>query len=346
MTAKYSIDLELDVTPAVAPPEITGQGRDDVRLLAIDQRSKIRVNTHFRSIADFFRPGDLLVVNNSAAIPAALPARIAGRAHVLFLAARQGPGRVICELRQDDGAPDWSEVLTGAAVEVLDGSGQAASWGRVLRRFHPRSRFWVIETDHDWYALAQTLGQPIRYHYVDRPHPIAAYQTLFSRIPGSSEMPSASRPFTPETMANLFARGVSVAEITLHTSVSSHEIADNDDAPPLVPEWFHIPTATRQLVQEAHREGRSIIALGTTVARALETWASTDATQGWTTHLITPETPPKLVSGLVTGLHDSFTSHLWLLYAFLPEADLKDAYQDAERWGFRWHEFGDLSLIR
>lgn len=342
----YPIDLGIRATPAVRPAESAGLGRDDVRLLVVERRTGTFQHRHFRSIAEAFQPGDMLVVNNSATIPAAFPATVNGEPHWLHLAARLSANRVVVELRTPQGGPDGSWLEPGSLCAVHDGTGAAKSKGQIVRQFHPQSRFWLVETDRDWYALASTIGRPIRYHYVDQPYPMSAYETLFGRIPGSSEMPSASRPFTVQTLQQLRERGVELVELTLHTTVSSHEVADGETDPPLVPEWFHIPEATRAAVMAAKLAGRPVIALGTTVVRALETWASQGMAGGWTTHLVTPETPPQLVSGLITGLHDNFTSHLWLLYAFLDPDHLMAAYRDAERQGYRWHEFGDLSMIR
>ncbi len=342
----YPTDLGIRATPAVRPAEIGGQGRDDVRLLVVDRRTGAVQHRHFRSIAEAFQPGDVLVVNNTATIPAALPAAVNGKPHWLHLAARFSATQIVVELRDAQGGPDTAWLEPGSVCVVHDQTGSIRGRGRVVRHFHPRSRFWLVETDTDWYALAPIIGRPIRYHYVERPYPMSAYETLFGRIPGSSEMPSASRPFTVETRQRLHARGVELVELTLHTTVSSHEVADGETDPPLVPEWFHIPDATRDAVMAAKRAGRPVIALGTTVVRALETWAAQGTAGGWTTHLVTPDSPPQLVSGLITGLHDNFTSHLWLLYAFLAPQHLVAAYRDAEQHGYRWHEFGDLSMIR
>ncbi len=342
----YSTDLGIQAAPAVRPPESAGLGRDDVRLLVVDRNTGAFQHRHFRSIAETFQTGDVLVVNNSATIPAALPATVNGKMHWLHLAARLTATRMVVELRTQGGGPDGSLLEKGAVCVVHDPLGIPQSRGRVLRHFHPQSRFWEVETDSDWYALASTVGRPIRYHYVDRPYPISTYETLFGRIPGSSEMPSASRPFTGETLQHLRERGVELVELTLHTTVSSHEVRDGETDPPLVPEWFQIPAATQEAVMAAKAAGRPVIALGTTVVRALETWADQGTADGWTTHLVTPESPPRLASGLITGLHDNFTSHLWLLYAFLAPEHLRAAYHDAERHGYRWHEFGDLTIIR
>ena len=342
----YTTDLGIHATPAVRPPESDGLGRDDVRLLVLDRETGAFQHRHFKSIADTFQPGDVLVVNNSVTIPAALPATVGGALHRLHLAARLDEKQALVELRTWEGGPDGSILAPGTSCVVHDETGAPKSRGRIERHFHPRSRFWVVATESDWYALAPHVGRPIRYHYVDHPYPISTYETLFGRIPGSSEMPSASRPFTKETLHRLRKRGVEIVELTLHTTVSSHEVMDGEVDPPLVPEWFNIPEGTQETVQAARAAGRSVVALGTTVVRALETWSYQGTTRGWTTHLVTPDTPPRLVSGLITGLHDNFTSHLWLLYAFLDPEQLREAYRDAERSGYRWHEFGDLSMIR
>lgn len=342
----YPANLGIDVNPAVCPPEALGRTRDDVKLLVIDRHTGQRQHAHLDAVAQFFRPGDLMVVNNSAAIAAALPARIGDSPAFLHLAARLGPTQAIVELRGADGAPNWSVLAPNTDLAILGPHGETLSRGSVVQHFHPRSRLWTVETETDWYTLTPQAGKPIRYHYVDHPYPIEAYQTIFGTVPGSSEMPSASRPFTPKIVELLQQHGVCLAELTLHTTVSSHELTEGEQDVPIVPEWFDIPEQTLKMVEEAKRDKRPIIALGTTVVRALETWAWTGRSHGWTTHLVTPEFAPRLTSGMITGLHDNFTSHLWLLYAFLPATQLRAAYQDARLRGYQWHEFGDLSLIR
>jgi S-adenosylmethionine:tRNA ribosyltransferase-isomerase len=345
MLRSYSTNLGFATRPASAPAEIQAGQRDQIKLLLIDPLTGEFAHRRFTEIINFFNAGDLLVVNNSSTIPASLPALIAGKPARLNLAARLTNRQVVAELRTAEGGPSTEIVPAGTSCSLLDGAHQAISAGQVINHFHPRSRFWTIATDEDWYGLAPAIGDPVRYHYVDRPYPISYYQTLFGRIPGSVEMASASRPFTSAITAALKSRGVTIAPLTLHTTLSSHELGEEDDDLPLVPEWYDIPLLTRRLITGAKRRGTGVVALGTTVARALESWAASGRASGWTTHLITPATPPEIVSGLVTGLHDSFTSHLWLLYAFVRPEILKSAYRDADARGYAWHEFGDLSLI-
>jgi S-adenosylmethionine:tRNA ribosyltransferase-isomerase len=190
-------------------------------------------------------------------------------------------------------------------------------------------------------------GTPIRYSYVDREWPLPFYQTVFAREPGSAEMPSASRPFTPSVVTQLVARGVLIAPLTLHTGVSSLE-ADEDP----YPEPYDVPPATARLVNHVRADGGRIIAAGTTVVRALETAAlgkrvggQVTASAGWTSHVVTPQTGVKVVDGLLTGLHEPRSSHLRMLAAFAGSELLSRCYETAIRSRYLWHEFGDVHLL-
>ena len=156
-------------------------------------------------------------------------------------------------------------------------------------------------------------------------------------------MPSAGRAFTPELITRLVARGVQVAPLLLHTGVASLE----DHEPPYE-EYYEIPAASARLINQARREGRRVIAVGTTVVRALETVVADGEVhpgQGWTGLVITPQRRLRAVSGLLTGLHEPRASHLAMLAALAGEAHLRLAYAEALRERYLWHEFGDLHLI-
>lgn len=340
------VNLNMRVPAAVHPPEIEGRARDQVKLLTIDRQTETIRHGSLPDLAQQLRPGDLIVVNNSMTIGASLPASINGIPHRVHLAARLSAHRIIAELRTEDGLPDATSLPVGTIVTLtLPSRTDPSHVGMITSHFHPHSRLWTLDTSTDWYEVAATIGQPIHYHYLDAPYPIEYYSTVFGRVPGSAEMASASRPFTPELVHRLVDRQIQFATLTLHTTVSSHEIDATTGDFPLVPEWYYIPALTRSQVQTAHASHRRVIALGTTVARALESWESGIGHTGWTQHLITPHHPPRITSGLITGLHDSFTSHLFLLYAYAGELSIRKAYAEAARQGYRWHEFGDLSLI-
>jgi S-adenosylmethionine:tRNA ribosyltransferase-isomerase len=187
-------------------------------------------------------------------------------------------------------------------------------------------------------------GRPIRYGYVPRDWPLEAYQTVFATEPGSAEMPSAARPFTAEVTVDLARRGVLLAPVLLHTGVSSQE----PDEPPQ-PERFRVPATTASLVNHVRRTGGRVVAVGTTVTRALE--SATDgsgtvhAAQGWTDLVLGPARPARVVTGLITGWHEPGASHLDLLRAVAGAPLVDAAYDEAHRRGLLWHEFGDSCLL-
>ena len=187
-------------------------------------------------------------------------------------------------------------------------------------------------------------GAPIRYGYVTTPWPISAYQNVYATEPGSAEMPSAGRPFTHDMLARLVAAGVGVTPLLLHTGVSSLE---SHELP--YPEYFDVPAATAHRVNDAHRYGGRVIAVGTTVVRALESAASPDgtvvSTQGWTEEVVTPQRGVRAVDGLITGWHEPRASHLLMLEAIAGRAVLAAAYAAALSQRYHWHEFGDTHLL-
>ncbi len=184
------------------------------------------------------------------------------------------------------------------------------------------------------------------------------YQTVFATEPGSAEMPSAGRPFTPELVTRLVSRGVQVAPLLLHTGVASLE----DHEPPYE-EFYRVPRETADLVNAARRAGHRVVAVGTTVVRALETVTDETATtfpgEGWTSLVITRGRPVRSVHALITGLHEARASHLMMLEQVAETArhhgpsgshvcgrcHLERAYAEARQAGYLWHEFGDAHLI-
>jgi S-adenosylmethionine:tRNA ribosyltransferase-isomerase len=325
------------------PPEARGLTRDGVRLLVTDRCDGSIAHRRFRDLPQLLAPGDLLVVNTSATLPAAVPAtRADGTALELRLSTpepeREVDGRWIVELRRGDtpfagGEP--GELLT------LPGGGTA----RILVPF-TSGRLWLarLELPQPLERFLAEHGRPIRYGYVPRRWPLSAYQNVYALEPGSAEMASAGRPLTTELLTRLVAGGVLVAPLTLHTGVSSPERHE-----PPYPERFHVPEPTARLVNAVHDWGGRVIATGTTVVRALETVAQPDGTvapdKGWTNLVVTPERGLWTVDGLLTGLHEPEVSHLDLLRAAAGEALIARSYAAAVEHGYRWHEFGDSHLI-
>ena len=320
---------------ATEPPEASGRRRDDVRLLVA--RPGGFAHVRFSSLGDHLAPGDLVVVNTSATRPAAADGvRPGGAGVTVHFSSPVRGGRWIVELREPDGSRG-----SAAAGDVVflpgDARVELASGGPRLWT----ARFTGSSTVTDY---LDRYGRPIAYDYVSRRWPLDAYQTVFAREPGSAEMPSAARPFTHRLVTDLVARGVVIAPVTLHCGVSSPEVGEAPQE-----ERFEVPASTARLVNETRRAGGRVIAVGTTVTRALETVARRDGTvetaRGTTDLVLDATRPARVVDGLVTGWHPPGASHLSLLEAVAGPALVQDAYEAALAYGYLWHEFGDSCLL-
>ncbi|MEZ4859758.1 MAG: S-adenosylmethionine:tRNA ribosyltransferase-isomerase [Caldilineaceae bacterium] len=326
---------------AQMPPEIRGVARDGVRLLVSGANG--HTHTTFAHLADYLQPGDLLVINRSATLAASLPAYGALGNFRLNLSTNYGHGVWLAEPRWSSSEPGPMPLTPGDTCTVN---------GATVRLLTPHPelpRLWFVQSDDNFCQLMDQVGAPIRYGYVTTPYPLAAYQTLFAKVPGSAEMPSAARPFTREVLTSLRQRGVQMAGLTLHTGVSSLEIeTETVEAQPMYAEAFHVPAATARAVNRARQAGKRVIAIGTTVVRALESaWdgKAVCPARGFTRLYIHPQRGVHTVDGLVTGLHDPLASHLAMLYAIADPELIRSGYAEAVRAGYLWHEFGDSHLI-
>ena len=328
----FTLPPELEAT---VPPEARGLARDGVRLLVTADSGERIVHTRFGDLPDFFQPGDLLVVNTSGTLPAALTARRSdGSELALHLSTRLPAGLWVVEPRRAMVAIGETLLLRGGATATL------------LAPYRDSRRLWIARLDLPAPLLDYLgrWGRPIAYPYIRGEWPLEMYQTIFAEEPGSAEMPSAGRPFTRALVDRLVRRGVSLAKLTLHTGVASLE----HDEPPYE-EAYRVPRQTAFAVDAARQIGGRVIAVGTTVVRALESAADADgrvaATQGWTDLVITPERGVRVVDGLLTGFHEPRATHLAMLEAIAGRDHLERAYQAALDEGYLWHEFGDVHLI-
>ncbi len=338
-----AFELQPDLE-AHEPPEARGLSRDAVRMLVARRSDGTVEHRTFRDLPELLEPGDVVVLNVSATIPAAVPARRANGTRVRVHFATRAPHleddwRVV-EIRSADGtrparlpAGERLSLRGGASLELV--APYASGQRLMLARF-------CCELLVDEYL--ERHGEPIRYGHVSRPWPLEAYQNVYATSAGSAEMPSAGRPFTRELLSRLVAREIAIAPITLHAGVSSPESHE-----PPFPEYYEVPDHTAGLICDARHAGGRVIAVGTTVVRALESAASADGCacgrSGWTSLVVTPQCGVRAVDGMITGWHEPEASHLMMLEAVAGPELLASSYAAALDGGYLWHEFGDSHLI-
>ena len=342
---------------AAEPPEARGITRDAVRMLVSNADSDTIAHSRFSELPQWLSPGDLLVVNTSGTLKAALTARTrTGHRFELHLST-QLPGNFwVVEVRRPGPVASlpFRDALAGAVFEL-----EAGGVVTVLAPYPlgaaltAPSRLWIaaLELDGPVLPYLERFGSPIRYSYVNRSWPASMYQTVFATEPGSAEMPSAGRPFTAELVTRLVSAGIQIAPLLLHTGVASLE----DHEPPYE-EYFRVTSVTADRVNSTRRAGRRVVAVGTTVVRALETVTdargTSSAGEGWTSLVIGPERPLRAVNAIITGLHEPHATHLAMVEQVIaaaggehPASHLGRAYAEAQQAGYLWHEFGDSQLI-
>jgi len=334
----------LVVREATEPPEARGITRDAVRMLVAYRHDLRVVHTRAHDLPTFLDEGDLIVVNTSGTLAAAVDALGEDGTPLVVHLSQQLPGSLwLVELRRPDGraTTPWFEEPPGRELRLVGGGVV-----RLATRFEGSQRLWVATLDLHEPVLTflAVHGRPIRYGYVTRDWPLDTYQNVYARVPGSAEMPSAGRPLTPELITRLVAKGVAVTPIVLHTGVSSLEANERP-----YPEWYRVPRATASRINDTRRDGGRVIAIGTTVVRALESTVDRTGTvhpgEGWTDVVVTPERGATSVDGLLTGWHEPEASHLLMLEAVAGKPVLDVAYAAASQEGYLWHEFGDVNLL-
>jgi S-adenosylmethionine:tRNA ribosyltransferase-isomerase len=345
--ADFELSADLEATE---PPEARGLRRDEVRLLVSDLETDSIEHTRFTDLPRWLSAGDLLVVNTSGTLNAAVSATDEdGDAFEIHLSTRLPGGLWSVEVRQPGplASLPYHHSLAGTTYRLpADGTITLLAPYPLVGSIGGSSRLWIaaVQLSSDVIAYLTEHGFPIRYGYVKGSWPASMYQTVFATEPGSAEMPSAGRPFTPELVTRLVSRGVEIAPVLLHTGVASLETHE-----PPYDEYYRVPRQTAERVNAARRAGSRVVAVGTTVVRALETVTdgsgATFPGEGWTDLVITPDRRLRSVTGLITGFHEPRATHLSLLESVSSRRHLERAYGEAQRLGYLWHEFGDSHLI-
>jgi S-adenosylmethionine:tRNA ribosyltransferase-isomerase len=338
----FTLPPELE---APSPPEARGMTRDAVRMMVASKHDGSIVHSNFSELPRFLQEGDLVVLNTSGTLAAELdgtsPDGVPLQVH---LSTQLPAGLWTVEVRRD-GRADLTQTA-GTPVCLADGGTVS-----LLTPYSPGPggdgvRLWVsrIDTPEPLHRYLARHGRPIRYGYVRASYPISAYQNVYATEPGSAEMPSAGRPFTPEVLTRLVAKGVGVAPLLLHTGVASLEASE----PPYA-EYFRVSLPTAHRINDTRRSGGRVIAIGTTVVRALESVVDEHGhvhpSEGWTETVVSPERPVRSIDGFLTGWHEPEASHLAMLEAIAGRPLLEASYAAALDEGYLWHEFGDVHLI-
>jgi len=349
MNVAAPLIIQFDLPQHLSCPKPTEErniARDDVRLMITKNSGRID-HTTFDHLTDFLRKGDVLVVNTSATVPSALP--------VLLPNGKQGKLHVSTKLNYRKWLVEIREVKGNKTVRWNGGSAgmvftlPSAARAKLSHRFHENEQalhLWIADFDIDqpMQKYLSVNAQPIQYENLDRQYPLSYYQTFFSFHPGSAEMPSAGRAFTGGLIERLITKGVTIAPILLHTGVSSLE---EGELP--YPEYMEVDPITASVINTAKGQGRRIIAVGTTVVRAIETAINNEGHllpyQGNTELFIDHNYIMKCVDGLLTGFHEPKASHLHMLQSMGGFDHIDRAYREAIRTGYEWHQFGDLHLI-
>lgn len=334
------------IRPAAAPQ----LGFHPERLLVIDPLTRRFGDYRIFELPRLLGPGDALVVNDAATLPASL--RVDAELELRLVAAeRDGSFRAIAF-----GAGDFRQPTEAR------GAPRRLSPGETLR-FGPLLQATVVEVDASdarllrlrfdrngsalWSALYR-YGSPIQYAYATAPLQLWDVQNRYAARPWAFELPSAGRPLTFELLFELEKRGATLTSVTHAASISSTGSARLDQRLPLA-ERYEIGDQAAAVVEQAHRLGGRVVAAGTSVVRALEAAAGENgvvaASSSETDLRLDGQSSLRVVDGLLTGLHEPGTSHFELLQALAPKQLLDRAMEHAARTGYLQHEFGDSCLI-
>ncbi|MCP8969614.1 S-adenosylmethionine:tRNA ribosyltransferase-isomerase [Ectobacillus ponti] len=333
MATSTSMDFWLpDELNAAAPAERRGIRRDHVKLLVLDRKSGEVSHDIFYNLEQYLSPGDVIVLNNSRTLPAILKAQ---------------DGTELRLARRID-SRTWDVLLVSDRVKQGDTFFFSNTLSATVTGDECDSPITRVMFSKEGTALLEelyALGEPVRYEYIQEPWGLEYYQTVFASKPGSVEMPSAGRAFSWQLLKRLQQKGVKIAYMQLHTGLSYFLDDKWEHSPEDNLEEYDIPVETMQEVQRAKEHGHKVIAVGTTVVRALETAAKTNALSGWTNLYITGDYQLQVADAIITGMHEPKASHLDMLCAFVAPNHLFNAYGLAIQERYLWHEFGDMNLI-
>lgn len=323
------------------PPERRGIRRDHVRMMVLDKKTGAVSHDQFFRLADYLKSGDLVVMNNSRTVPAILNAG-------LYRNTKRIQQEIEIRLARRHNEETWDALIVTDEVrlgDILHFSSDLTAVVIDMKEGSPLKTILFSKKGTDLFNCIYALGEPIRYEYIHNKWGLDYYQTVFASHPGSVEMPSAGRAFSWEMLFNLQKKGIELDFIQLHTGLSYLLDDELETSPTDNYEEYHLSEGTIEKIRKTKASGGRVIAVGTTVVRALESAGITGALNGVTNLYINQNFKLKMVDGIITGLHEPKASHLDMLTAFVPQNLLWNAYEEAIDQRYLWHEFGDTNLI-
>jgi S-adenosylmethionine:tRNA ribosyltransferase-isomerase len=323
------------------PPERRGIRRDHVRMMVLDKKTGSVSHDKFFRLADYLKPGDLVVMNNSRTVPAILNAG-------LYRHTKCVQPQVEIRLARRRNEETWDALIVTDDVrlgDILQFSSDLSAVIIDMKEGSPLKTILFSKKGTDLFNCIYALGEPVRYEYIHNKWELDYYQTVFASHPGSVEMPSAGRAFSWELLFKLQKKGIELDFIQLHTGLSYLMDDELETSPTDNYEEYHLSEKTIDKIRKTKASGGRVIAVGTTVVRAIESAGITGVLNGITNLYINQNFKLKMVDGIITGLHEPKASHLDMLTAFVPRNLLWKAYQEAIDQRYLWHEFGDMNLI-
>ncbi|NYE05179.1 S-adenosylmethionine:tRNA ribosyltransferase-isomerase [Bacillus niacini] len=323
------------------PPERRGIRRDHVRMMVLNKNTGSVSHDKFFRLADYLKPGDLVVMNNSRTVPAILKAG-------LYRNTKRILQEVEIRLARRRNEETWDALVVTEEArlgDILQFSSDLSAVVIDMKEGSPLKTILFSKKGTDLFNSIYAIGEPVRYEYIHNKWGLDYYQTVFASHPGSVEMPSAGRAFSWELLFTLQRKGIELDFIQLHTGLSYLLDDELETSPADNYEEYHLSGKTIEKICKTKASGGRVIAVGTTVVRALESAGITGELNGITNLYINQNFKLKMVDGIITGLHEPKASHLDMLTAFVPQNLLWNAYQEAIGERYLWHEFGDMNLI-
>lgn len=333
----YDLPEELIAQTPVEP-------RDSSRMMVYNRKTKEVLHKHFYDVIDFLNEGDAIIVNDSRVLPARIyGTKIPTGANVEFLLLKQVKDKVWETLvkpgkkaRTGDSFTFGDGIMTGKVIDVLEDG----------------NRIVEFKCDSNFYETLDKIGQmPLPPYIHEKLKDKERYQTVYSHELGSAAAPTAGLHFTDELLEKIKAKGIKIGYVTLHVGLGTFRPVKVDDVTThkMHSEHYEVPEETAKLIEETKKNGKRVIAVGTTSCRTLESVAKEHGKvvpcEGWTDIFIYPGFEFKVLDGLITNFHLPESTLIMLVSAFAGYDEVMSIYKEAVKEKYRFFSFGDSMFI-